>query len=165
MHSLKLFLLAPFTLLLLQACDRQTEARVSETEIPPVSVVRTGWLAADKLREASGMQASHSREGDFFLHNDDGEPIIFAIDETGADLGIVTIVPAKNKDWEDITSVPVDDGRWIVIGDIGDNKAKRKSIMLYFVEEPQTGKNDRYSGRADLQHRLRLTYPDGPRDC
>jgi len=165
MHSFKLFLLASFTLLLLQACDQQTETRVSATEIPPVSVVRTGWLAADELREASGVQASHSREGDFFLHNDDGKPIIFAIDETGADLGFVTIVPAKNKDWEDITSVPVDGGRWIVLGDIGDNQAKRKSIKLYFAEEPQTGKNDRYSGKVDLQHSLRLTYPDGPRDC
>jgi len=111
------------------------------------------------------MKASYSRAGDFFLHNDEGEPVLYAIDETGADLGTVTIVPARNKDWEDITSVPVDDGRWIVAGDIGDNKAKRKSIKLYFAQEPKPGKRDRYSGRVDLEHTLRLEYPDKPRDC
>jgi hypothetical protein len=126
---------------------------------------RTGWLVSSRLTEASGLQASYSREGDFFVHNDDGRPDIYVIDETGTDLGQVTIVPAKNKDWEDITSVPVDDGRWIVAGDIGDNRARRKSIKLYFAEEPKPGKNDRYAGQLELKHWLLLTYPDGPRDC
>ena len=126
---------------------------------------RTGWLASDSLMEASGIQASFSRDGDFFVHNDEGEPVLYAIDESGADLGSILIVPARNRDWEDITSIPVDGGRWIVAGDIGDNVAKRKSIKLYFAEEPKTGKNDRYSGQQILQHALTLTYPDGPRDC
>ena len=111
------------------------------------------------------MKASYSRVGDFFLHNDEGEPVLYAIDESGADLGTVTIVPAKNKDWEDITSIPVDEDRWIVVGDIGDNKAKRKSIKLYFAQEPKTGEHERYSGRIDLKHTLRLEYPDKARDC
>lgn len=157
--------LVPAALLLLSACDQQTENQTTETATPPVSVERTGWLASDKLNEASGMQASYSRDGDFFVHNDEGKPVLFGIDETGAELGLVTIVPAKNKDWEDITSVPVEGGRWIVAGDIGDNKSKRKSIKLYFAEEPTPGKNDRYAGHLELQHRLDLTYPDGPRDC
>lgn len=126
---------------------------------------QTGWLASDQIMEASGMQASHSYAGDFFVHNDEGEPVLFAIDESGADLGSISIVPAKNKDWEDITSVPVGAGRWIVAGDIGDNMAKRSSIKLYFAEEPRAGKFDRYSGQQLLKHALTLTYPDGPRDC
>jgi hypothetical protein len=150
---------------LLAACDRQAGQESAESEPLPVSMERTGWLASDEIMEASGMQASHARLGDFFIHNDEGEPVLYAIDESGADLGSVTIVPAKNKDWEDITSVPVANGRWIVVGDIGDNQAKRKSVKLYFVEEPITGEHDRYSGRLDLKHTLRLTYPDGPRDC
>lgn len=147
------------------ACDTQTVDQPVKTEVLPVTMERTGWLAADELMEASGMQASHARKGDFFVHNDEGEPVLYAIDETGADHGTMLIVPAKNKDWEDITSVPVDGGRWLAVGDIGDNKAKRKSIKLYFVEEPETGEHDRYSGRLDLKHSLRLNYPDGPRDC
>ena len=151
-------------LLVSSACDMKSSSRSAETG-PPVNMERTGWLASDKLLEASGMQASFSREGDFFVHNDEGRTALYAVDETGANLGRITIVPAKNKDWEDITSIPVDDERWIVVGDIGDNKAKRKSIKLYFIEEPKTDKNDRYSGEQVLKHHVYLTYPDGPRDC
>lgn len=128
-------------------------------------MVQTGWLASSQLMETSGLQASHARAGDFFVHNDSGEPLLYGIDETGRDLGTIAIVPAKNKDWEDITSVPVEDGRWIVVGDIGDNMAKRDSIKLYFIDEPRTGKFDRYSGDEILQHAIDLTYPDGARDC
>ena len=152
-------------LLLLSACDSQTENQSTETVSLPVSLEQMGWLASNKLNEASGLQASYSRKGDFFVHNDEGKPVIYAVDESGADLGLVTIVPAKNKDWEDITSVPVDGGRWIVAGDIGDNWSRRKSIKLYFAEEPEPGKDDRYAGRQELKHHLDLTYPDGPRDC
>lgn len=152
-------------LFLLAGCGPETGQKAAVIETPPVTVLRTGWLASDELMEASGMKASYSRAGDFFLHNDEGEPVLYAIDESGADLGAVTIVPAKNKDWEDITSIPVDEGRWIVIGDIGDNRAKRKSIKLYFAKEPKTGEHERYSGRADLEHTLRLEYPDKARDC
>ena len=152
-------------LFLLAGCGPETDQKATVIKAPPVTVLRTGWLASDELMEASGMQASYSRAGDFFLHNDEGEPVLYAIDESGADLGTVTIVPAKNKDWEDITSIPVDEGRWIVIGDIGDNRAKRKSIKLYFAKEPKTGEHERYSGRVDLQHTLNLEYPDKARDC
>ena len=150
---------------LLSACDQQTGHQPAQTDSVPVTMVRTGWLASDEIMEASGMQCSYSREGDFFVHNDEGEPVLYAVDASGADLGSVLIVPAKNKDWEDITSVPVAGGRWVVVGDIGDNQARRESIKLYFIEEPQTGKHDRYAGRQDLQHALTLTYPDGPHDC
>jgi hypothetical protein len=152
-------------LALLQACSPDIDNGPVESGTSPVIMERTGWLASNSLNEASGMQASYARAGDFFLHNDEGEPFIYAIDETGIDLGGISIVPAKNRDWEDITSVPVGDGRWIVAGDIGDNQAKRKFIKLYFAEEPKTGKNDRYSGEQALKHWLDLTYPDGPRDC
>ena len=161
----KSFCVMIFALLISTGCDKQRSNQSAELESQPVSITRSGWLASNKLDEASGIQASYSREGDFFVHNDEGKPVIYAVDETGADLGLVTVVPAKNKDWEDITSVPVDDGRWLVIGDIGDNWSRRKSIKLYFIEEPQTGKDDRYADRQELKHWLSLTYPDGPRDC
>ena len=160
-----LLYITPITLFLLSACDGHSENQPVNTDSSPVKMERSGWLASEKLREASGMQASFSREGDFFVHNDEGKPYIYAISESGANLGRVSIVPAKNKDWEDITSVPVDDGRWIVTGDIGDNKAKRKFIKLYFAEEPTRDDDDHYHGKLDLKHWLELTYPDGPRDC
>ena len=165
MHSKTPLFITALALSALSACDTQTGNQLEDSGPQPVSIKQSGWLASNSLIEASGLQASYSRKGDYFVHNDEGSPIIYAIDETGADLGFVSIVPARNKDWEDITSVPVDGGRWIVAGDIGDNTAKRKSIRLYFIEEPKTGKNDRYSGQQELKHWLSLTYPDGPRDC
>ncbi len=149
----------------LAACDPEADHKAAEVESPPVTITRTGWLSSDELMEASGMTASYSHAGDFFLHNDEGDPVLYAIDESGADHGSITIVPAKNKDWEDITTVPVNGEHWIVAGDIGDNKAKRKSIKLYFAEEPKTGEHERYSGRVDLKHALSLKYPDKARDC
>jgi len=165
MKNKKTFCSLAVALLSLNACDQRGTNQSIESTPQPVSITRTGWLTSNNLNEASGMQASYSRDGDFFVHNDDGEPVIYAIDSTGADVGSVIIVPAQNKDWEDITSIPVDDGRWLVVGDIGDNWSKRKSIKLYFIDEPQTGKNDRYAGRQELKHWISLTYPDGPRDC
>lgn len=165
MHSKNLFYGTCAIIFVLSGCDLKTADEPVTYEQGPVSVEQTGYLANTKLMEASGIQASHSRKGDFFVHNDDGGPHIYATNHKGSDLGRVTVVPAKNKDWEELTTVPVDDGHWLVAGDIGDNWAKRKSIKLYFVEEPQTGANDRYAGHLDLQHWLELTYPDGPRDC
>ena len=158
-------LLSVLALLSLTACDEKSEKPTADVEEPPVVIEKTGWLDAGKLDEASGLQASFSYPGDFFTHNDSGKSSVFVIDTTGNDLGRFDIEPAKNKDWEDITTVPVGDGHWIVAGDIGDNFAKREYITLYFAEEPTPDGNGRYSGEQLLQHRLDLTYPDGPRDC
>jgi len=160
------YYLIPIVLLILSACKPQAENLTLEIDTEsPVSIVQTGYLKSKHLLEASGMHASRTRVGDFFVHNDEGKPRIYAIDETGKNVGHVTIVPAKNKDWEDITSIPVGDERWLVLGDIGDNRAKRKSIKLYFIKEPKPGKKDRYHGDVDLEHWISLTYPDGPKDC
>lgn len=159
-----------FTLLViylsLTACDQKADERV-DANSATVSIERTGYLKQDRLLEASGMHASRSHNGDFFVHNDEGAPRLYVIDEQGSDLGSITVVPAKNKDWEDITSVPLDDDkRWLVAGDIGDNMARRKYIKLYFIEEPKPRtKKKRYKGEVDLQHWVDLTYPDGARDC
>jgi len=163
-HLKTLFLITVFVLLLC-ACEKQTDSSNARTTPPPVSLTRTGYIEAEKLKEASGLQASHSNNGNFFSHNDDGKPQIFMLDESGGNLGHMEIEPAKNKDWEDITSIPVGDDRWLVAGDIGDNGKNRKNIKLYFVKEPKPGQKGRYSGHLDLEHRLTLTYPDGPRDC
>ena len=165
MHSKNLLFCVSLTILLLPGCDQQATDGAAETDPQPVTVEQMGYLAASQLIETSGMQASHSRKGDFFVHNDDGPPVIYAINQDGANLGDMMLVPAKNKDWEDLAMIPVEDSRWLVVGDIGDNWAKRKSLKLYFAKEPQTGKHDRYAGHLDLEHWLELTYPDGPRDC
>jgi len=92
-----------------------------------------GTLESARLDEASGMQAGSG--GVFFLHNDEGDDL-FAIDASGRHLGRMHVKKAKNKDWEDITRVPGENGPLLVIGDIGNKHRTRKSLKLYFLEEP-----------------------------
>jgi hypothetical protein len=92
-----------------------------------------GTLESARLDEASGMQAGTG--GVFFLHNDEGDDL-FAIDASGRHLGRMHVKKAKNKDWEDITRVPGENGPLLVIGDIGNKHRTRKSLKLYFLEEP-----------------------------
>jgi hypothetical protein len=121
-----------------------------------------GNLESKKLDEASGIQAISS--GDFLLHNDEGRKL-FIIDPIGKHRGRIRVNNAKNKDWEDITRVTGEQGPLIVIGDTGDNRAGRKSVRLYFVPEPAPdAATGTYPDELDPVHRLKVRYPDGPRD-
>ncbi len=147
------------------ACDLHNSGIEAQDSSTDFELIQAGWLSASDLNEASGMQASYSHPGVFFVHNDDPPPLLYVIDSNGHDLGTVAIEPVKIDDWEDITSVPVDGKRWVVIGNFGDNFARRKYVSLYFAEEPQPDAKGYYDGVQLMQHRIDLTYPDGPRDC
>ena len=105
------------------------------------------------------MQAGEG--GVFFVHNDDGKAVLYVIDVNGRDLGSLAVAGAKNKDWEDLTRVPGESGPLLVIADTGDNKKERKKGRLYFVKEPPPGV---YDDDLEVAHRLKVSYPDGPRD-
>lgn len=124
----------------------------------PLSFQLVGKLESPRLNEASGLQAGAG--GVFFLHNDDGARIFFS-DATGQDLGSRKVAKAKSRDWEDMTRVPGPDGPLLVIGDVGDNKRSRRKVSLYFLAEPIPGAA---TNKLQVHHRLRLSYPDGPRD-
>jgi hypothetical protein len=72
----------------------------------------TGKLESEKLDEASGIQAGNDGKD---------KTRIFAIDETGRDLGEMKVKSTGIKDWEDITRVMGEDGPLLVIADTGDN--------------------------------------------
>jgi hypothetical protein len=121
-----------------------------------------GQLESRKLNEASGLQMLSN--GDFVLHNDEGISL-YIIDDTGKHRGRILIKESKNKDWEDITRVPGEDGPFIVIGDTGDNKKSRKNVRLYFLPEPAPDKETgQYPEALTYTHRTKIRYPDGPRD-
>jgi len=149
---------------LLTACEpddlgpgHDSSSQVPQTR-PDAEFQVVGKLESDRLDEASGLQAG---AGDvFFVHNDEGARL-FMIDAAGRDLGFRKVGGAKNRDWEDITRVPGADGPLLVIGDIGDNHSSRSRPSLYFVREPAV---DDSLAEIQVQHRLRFTYPDGPRD-
>ena len=143
--------------------DSVAAPRSAEQAGPQASFVLVGNLAADRLDEASGMQAGSG--GVYYLHNDEGARL-FLSDAEGRDLGVVPVA-ANNRDWEDITRVPGEHGPLLVVGDIGDNHGARKRVSLYFLPEPAAADPGSPATRPGVavRHRLRVTYPDGPRDA
>jgi hypothetical protein len=117
-------------------------------------------MSVDGLPEASGVAASRASTGVVWSHNDSGEPVVVALSTNGAVLGRVWIAGAAVEDWEDIDVGPCPGGSCLYIGDIGDNNAKRGSVTVYRVTEP-----DPKTARSPRAESMRLTYPDGPKDA
>ncbi len=158
---MKTWFILALLLMPLAACNADEVSKPAGE--PETGFVVTAILESKELDEVSGIQSGEG--GVFFLHNDGGSPSIYIADEDGRHLGKLTIRDAKNRDWEDITRIPGESGPLLVLGDTGDNKARYKSIKLYLVAEPQPSASGTYAIEVDLQHKLKVRYPDGPRDC
>jgi hypothetical protein len=143
--------------------DREAGAQANPQSEPQPEFEFIGKFAAGRLDEASGLQAGSGEA--FYLHNDEGSRL-FISDATGRDLGGVEVA-ARNRDWEAITRVPGEHGPLLVIGDIGDNHGARKRVSLYFLPEPAAAEpgSSTAAQLVAVRHRLRVTYPDGPRDA
>lgn len=123
----------------------------------------TGAIHSQLLNEISGIQADSAFR--WYVHNDGGMAQIHLVNLAGDELVSMLLKGAKNQDWEDLAAVPHGNGRLLVVGDIGDNQARRKNIQLYFLHWPQTDGAGAYPETLDLLHTVSLRYPDGPRDC
>lgn len=130
--------------------------------------------ARASLIENSGATMSIEQPGVLFTINDSGsEPVLFALDTTGADRGAWRISNARNVDWEALSSgpctLPAADPvsvqrvtRCLYIGDVGDNEAKRSFVQIYQVPEP-VAQDGGYTGTLTARA-LTFTYQDGPHD-
>jgi hypothetical protein len=83
-----------------------------------------------------------------------------ALDSSGANLGLVHIAAADNRDWEDIASFTHNGTAYLAVADIGDNDGKHKQVTVYIVQEP-----DSSDAEVDIAWRIDYTYPDGPLDA
>ncbi|HEX8432152.1 MAG TPA: hypothetical protein VF625_12740 [Longimicrobium sp.] len=125
------------------------------------TVAQASQPLPDDVRESSGVAASRTHSGVFWTHNDSGDPIVVAVNATGARAGAVQVTNARVEDWEDIAIAPCPSGGdCLYVADIGDNQAKRTSVTVWRFPEP--GPTDAQSRPAD---ELRFTYPDGPQDA
>lgn len=118
------------------------------------------------LAESSALVASRRHPGVLWSLGDSGNPPdLFATDTTGADLGRVRVRDAINRDWEDLSLGPCNDGGdCLYIADTGDNAEQRPDATLYRLREPTPpGRGARASSEGAVE-RLRFTYPDGPHD-
>lgn len=128
----------------------------------PVTFTVVGQVAASMLDESSGLAASAGEPGVFWTMNDDTEPVLFALDTTGADLGRVRVAGARNIDWETISIGPCEGSTCIYAGDTGDNEAVRRTRLIYRAPEPRR-RGDRFPASVSAT-RLEYRYSDGPKD-
>ena len=128
------------------------------------------------LTESSAAVMSAVQPGIWFTINDSGhEPVLFAVDTTGAARGRWLVQGARNSDWESMAYGPcgadsdstahVGDG-CIYIGDTGDNDARYATRAIYRIHEPLIAGNMNASHDRGTAAAARLTYRyvDGPHD-
>ncbi|MDJ0916890.1 MAG: hypothetical protein QNJ05_03935 [Woeseiaceae bacterium] len=148
---MRLSLLTPFVFL--TACTAGTAE-------PRLELI--GRIDIPEVDEASGLARSQRDPDLMWVHNDDGKPRVYAFDRAGQKRGRLTLEDARNRDWEDMSSFTLDGKPYLLIADVGDNMRRRKSVILYIVEEPDLGDDDKV--RSDTAWEIELRFPDGPRD-
>jgi len=122
-------------------------------------------LTDERISESSGIAASSSSDEVVFTHNDSGDRArFFAVDAaTCATRATYEVTGATNLDWEDMAAGVAADGTPVLwLADIGDNQARRASVVVYEVNEPAAAAP---SGAIRTRSRRTLTYPDGPQDA
>ncbi|WP_160713595.1 hypothetical protein [Chitinophaga solisilvae] len=130
-----------------------------------IQSVTLGHVRSAKLTEASGIASSSTLPGCYWTHNDSGnKPEVFLLDSKARIISTCHLQDVSNRDWEDIAEGigPAKNKHYVYVGDIGDNKAKRKHIRIYRFEEPAVLPGKSVSVRPDI---LTLEFPNGPRDA
>ncbi|HEX5077135.1 MAG TPA: hypothetical protein VFW03_28250 [Gemmatimonadaceae bacterium] len=130
--------------------------------------------ARPQLVESSAAAQSFEQRGVLFTINDSGnDPLLFALDTSGADRGIWRVHGATNVDWEAASVGPCRGSGAIIpavampnecvyIGDTGDNRERHASRVIYRVPEP-AAQGAGFLGDVTAEA-LRFRYPDGPHD-
>jgi hypothetical protein len=140
----------------------------------PASTRLVRVQARPQLVENSGVARSFEQPGVLFTVNDSGnDPLLFALDTSGADRGVWRVHGATNVDWEAVSVGPCRGSGAIIpavampnecvyIGDTGDNREAHASRVIYRVPEPAAQRRG-FLGDVTAEA-LRFRYPDGPHD-
>jgi len=141
----------------------QTPLKTATTE----SISQVAWIEHKALSEISGLAASTLLSDRLWAINDSNNPAsIYAINVNGNVEGQYSIDNAQNYDWEALASFRLNNMPYLLIADIGDNRAQRDHYTLYIVPEP-----DDIARRVDLQQTIQMAwtityqYEDGPQDA
>ena len=113
------------------------------------------------LSEMSGLVASHRHPGVLWSINDSGSfARLYRVGTQGQALGRVKLSGAWLHDTETLARWQQPERDWLLIGDVGDNRAKRDDVVVHAVAEPDSDDTG-----ARIAWSLRFRYPDGPRDA
>jgi len=119
-----------------------------------------------ELYEASGLVASANNPDHFWLINDSGNDAkVYLLNKECEIVRSYSLKDAQNRDWEDIALFYNQSSKKhkILIGDIGDNRAMRKSINMIEFDEPSlSGGNDTI---ITCFKKYVFKYEDGARDA
>lgn len=128
-------------------------------ELPKMRQLAT--LANADILESSGLAASLETPHLFWTHNDSGDgPRLFAFDESGRDLGVVSLDGVTAIDWEDMASFRRGNRGWLLVADVGDNARRRETCQLHLLPEPALNRPT-----ATVHTTITFRYENGPRDC
>ena len=158
------FRFVPIVLLLL-ACSGESpgsQPRVANAAQPEQSVCDVPHVTGripKSIREASGVARGLTDPTVMWVLNDDGPPVLFALDSTGSLRNRIAVRNARNVDWESLAAARCDTLNCLYIGDIGDNLYRRSSVRIYRIPEPRAGATDVGADAFDFR------YPDGPHDA
>ena len=115
-------------------------------------------LTDPAILEASGIVASLSLPGVYYIHNDSGDTArFFAVGSDGVTLATFDLAGVTAVDVEDIARGPCPQGTCLFLADIGDNGLSRANIVVHRVVEPDPAGGD----RALTAEALEIAYPDG----
>ena len=130
------------------------------------SIHDTGTIESTVLVEASGLAVSRASADVLWSHNDSrGGARLFAFDPAGTDLGTFDLPGIFAFDWEDVAAGPGPDGtgKYLYVGDIGDNFAIRSGqITVFRVPDADPATLDEsFTEVVSLPYK----YPDGPHNA
>ena len=133
------------------------------SEIPWSQARWLGDIEDPRLNESSGLAASNYVTDVLWSINDSGDgPNIFALSTAGKALGRWQIDMDKPTDWEAMDAFSIDGKGYLLIADVGDNFARRKSVSFLVVEEP--GLEADQEQPLPVAWQVDFSYPDGPTD-
>ncbi len=131
-------------------------------EAPPAAAL----VRDPAVREASGLAVARRRTETLWSHNDSGyTPDLHAVSFDGDYLGAVRVEGAENVDWEDLAAFEHEGRPFLLIGDVGDNQARRREVSLIAAPEPGWMEDGRPEPKVRPAWTVRFRYPDGPRDA
>lgn len=125
-------------------------------------VFQIGRIQHRSITESSGIVVSRRDPNLFWTHNDGGgkRQVLYGMTRYGKPLAEFRITGALLEDWEDIAA---DNSGHLFLGDIGNNDAKRGSLAVHQVDEPDI--TQRQNGIARVTQSWMLRFPGKAFDC